>query len=132
MLKFFLVTLFATFFLASAFMPARLMQNGAVSSRDFKSKVSMGLFDGLFGKKKTASASHILVKGNNGPEFLTQLKKEISAKKDVKAAFAEAAASYSACPSAKKGGALGTFSQGQMVPAFDKVVFSEDIGVIHG
>ena len=32
------------------------------------------------------------------------------------------------CP----GGALGTFSQGQMVPSFDKVVFNEEIGKIHG
>jgi len=27
---------------------------------------------------------------------------------------------------------LGTFSQGQMVPSFDKVVFNEEIGKIHG
>ena len=32
----------------------------------------------------------------------------------------------------KSGGALGTFKQGQMVPAFDKVVFNEELGVIHG
>ena len=52
--------------------------------------------------------------------------------KDVKTAFAEAAAQYSTCPSAKNGGSLGTFKQGAMVPAFDKVVFKEAVGAIHG
>ena len=46
--------------------------------------------------------------------------------------FADSAASNSACPSAKKGGSLGSFSPGQMVAAFDKVVFAEDVGVVHG
>lgn len=52
--------------------------------------------------------------------------------KDVKNAFAEAAAQYSTCPSSKNGGSLGTFKQGAMVPAFDKVVFKEAVGAIHG
>eukprot|EP01031_Cornospumella_fuschlensis_P031689 gene31689-38297_t len=95
-------------------------------------ELSMGFLDGIFGPKKTASASHILVKGNNAPAFLSKLKEDLNASKDVKAAFAEAAAQYSSCPSGKKGGALGTFKQGAMVPAFDKVVFSEEVGVIHG
>ncbi|KAJ1428885.1 peptidyl-prolyl cis-trans isomerase C [Ochromonadaceae sp. CCMP2298] len=67
----------------------------------------------MFAPKKSASASHILVKGNNAANFLTELK-------------------YSSCPSGKKGGSLGTFKQGQMVPAFDKVVFTEEVGRIHG
>ena len=91
----------------------------------------MGLFD-MFGPKKSASASHILVKGKDGPTFLTDLKTKLSTSKNMKEKFAEAAAQYSACPSGKKGGALGTFKQGQMVPAFDKVVFNEEVGVIHG
>ena len=33
-------------------------------------------------------------------------------------------------PSAPKGGDLGTFTQGQMVPAFDKAVFGMDVGTI--
>eukprot|EP01031_Cornospumella_fuschlensis_P041836 gene41836-51072_t len=47
--------------------------------------------------------------GNNAPAFLSKLKEDLNASKDVKAAFAEAAAQYSSCPSGKKGGALGTF-----------------------
>lgn len=89
------------------------------------------LFDFLK-PKKSASASHILVKGPDASKFLTKLKGDISASKNIPAKFAEAAAKNSICPSAKNGGSLGTFKQGQMVPAFDKVVFSESIGVVHG
>eukprot|EP01041_Mallomonas_annulata_P009429 gene9429-19584_t len=94
--------------------------------------LQMGLFDSIFGPKKSASASHILVKGPNSATFLTKLKGDLNKAKNVPIAFADAAAQYSACPSAQKGGALGKFNQGQMVPAFDKVVFNEEIGVIHG
>jgi peptidyl-prolyl cis-trans isomerase C len=115
----------------------------------------MGLFDFFQGgKKKSASASHILVKGKEGVQFLNELKVKLKSSKNVPQAFADAAAQYSSCPSSKRGGALGTFQQGQMVfilsivsnhnlllfslffswqvPAFDKVVFNEEIGVIHG
>ncbi len=50
----------------------------------------------------------------------------------MKGKFAEYASQYSTCPSGKSGGALGTFKQGAMVPAFDKVVFNEAIGQVHG
>jgi peptidyl-prolyl cis-trans isomerase C len=39
---------------------------------------------------------------------------------------------HSLCPSGKQGGALGEFSPGQMVAEFDQVVFSEDVGKVHG
>ena len=96
-----------------------------------KSPIQMGLFDFL-GPKKSASASHILMKGEKGLEKLNSLKAELSRSKNLPEDFATAAAEYSACPSSKRGGALGTFKQGQMVPAFDKVVFNEAIGVVHG
>lgn len=44
--------------------------------------------------------------------------------------FAALAAEYSTCPSGKKGGDLGTFSRGQMVPEFDKAAFEQEIGVV--
>ena len=72
-----------------------------------------------------ASASHILVETE---EVCLDLKEQIDGGLD----FAAAAAEFSACPSGAEGGALGTFSPGQMVPEFDKVVFEEEIGVIHG
>jgi len=89
------------------------------------------LFD-FFGKKQTATASHILVAGADGPKVLNELKSKLNASKNLERDFANAASQYSSCPSAKKGGALGTFKQGQMVPAFDKVVFKEAVGVVHG
>ena len=72
-----------------------------------------------------AKARHILVETE--AECL-KLKEEISAGRD----FAEAAQSCSQCPSGKGGGSLGEFSQGQMVPEFDQVVFNAEIGKVHG
>ena len=72
-----------------------------------------------------ASASHILVETE---EVCQDLKEQIEGGMD----FAAAAAEFSACPSGAQGGKLGTFSPGQMVPEFDKVVFEEEVGVIHG
>ena len=39
---------------------------------------------------------------------------------------------HSTCPSASKGGALGKFTKGQMVPTFDKVCWSAPVGVVQG
>ena len=38
----------------------------------------------------------------------------------------------SECPSATRGGNLGTFKPGMMVKEFDKVVFEKEVGVVHG
>ena len=92
----------------------------------------MGLFGSLFRKKKFASAAHILVKGNSAKELLNKLKVDISKSKNIKAAFNEAAIKHSSCPSAKNGGELGKFKEGQMVPAFDEIVFKKELGVVHG
>ena len=46
--------------------------------------------------------------------------------------FAELAEKFSECPSGKNGGDLGEFSPGQMVKEFDDVVFSAEIGQVHG
>ena len=72
-----------------------------------------------------ATARHILVPTE---EACTDLKKQI----DDGADFAELAAVHSACPSGKGGGELGSFGPGQMVPEFDKVVFSADVGTVQG
>ena len=74
----------------------------------------------------TASARHILV---NDEERCREIKQRIESGETT---FEEAARDYSLCPSGVKGGELGTFSQGQMVPEFDEVVFNDEIGVIHG
>ena len=72
-----------------------------------------------------ASARHILV--NTETECL-RLKGEIESGK----AFAEVAKAHSKCPSGKSGGDLGEFSRGQMVPEFDKVVFTGELNKVHG
>ena len=74
----------------------------------------------------TASAKHILV----NDEALCQEIKEKIAKNE--ATFEEVAKEMSLCPSGAKGGDLGQFGEGQMVPEFDKVVFNDEVGVVHG
>ena len=72
-----------------------------------------------------AAARHILV---NTEEECLKLKNEIEAGAD----FAESAKKHSKCPSGTEWGSLGEFHPGQMVPEFDKVVFNEEIGKVHG
>ncbi len=72
-----------------------------------------------------ASARHILVASE---DQCIKLKNEIEGGKD----FAAVAKAHSQCPSGKQGGALGEFGPGQMVPEFDKVVFSGEVGKVHG
>jgi len=73
----------------------------------------------------TATARHILVETE---EQCEELKQQIEGGAD----FAELAAEHSQCPSGEQGGDLGEFSQGQMVPEFDEVIFSGEPGKIHG
>lgn len=46
--------------------------------------------------------------------------------------FADLAKKVSTCPSGKKGGELGWFGKGQMVPEFEKVAFENEKGKIVG
>ena len=74
---------------------------------------------------KSATARHLLV---DSEELCLQLKERIANGEK----FADVAKEYSSCPSGSRGGDLGTFFQGQMVPEFDKVVFNEAVNVVHG
>ncbi len=74
----------------------------------------------------TASARHILV---NDESKCMDLKEQIDSGKKT---FEETARDHSLCPSGVKGGDLGKFGEGQMVPEFDKVVFTDEVGVVHG
>ena len=90
-------------------------------------------FGNLFGPKRTASASHILIKGPSAVDDLTKIKAELQKSPDLAKAFATKAAAVSTCPSAKNGGDLGKFEQGKMVGPFDKVVFETGKpGVVEG
>jgi peptidyl-prolyl cis-trans isomerase C len=72
-----------------------------------------------------ARARHILVQTQQQCE---DIKKQIEAGGD----FAELAKEHSQCPSGRRGGDLGEFSPGHMVQEFDTVVFSGDLGKVHG
>jgi len=72
-----------------------------------------------------ASARHILVADQAACE---DLKKQIEDGVD----FAVIAREHSTCPSGKQGGGLGQFGPGQMVKEFDDVVFSAEVGKVHG
>ena len=73
-----------------------------------------------------ASARHILV---DDEAFCKELKEKINSGEIT---FEEAAKENSTCPSGSNGGDLGSFGEGQMVPEFDKVVFNDEVGVVHG
>lgn len=72
-----------------------------------------------------AKARHILVKTEAECEAL---KKEILGGKK----FADVAKAKSQCPSSEDGGDLGEFSPGDMVEEFDQIVFSAEVGKVHG
>jgi peptidyl-prolyl cis-trans isomerase C len=72
-----------------------------------------------------ATARHILVETE---EQCLDLKRQIEEGAD----FADLARQHSKCPSGRQGGDLGEFGQGKMVPEFDRVVFQEEVGVVHG
>ena len=63
---------------------------------------------------------------------ISALKGEVDAAgEEGKAAkFAELAKANSDCPSGQKGGDLGEFTRGMMVPEFEKVAFGQDVGAI--
>lgn len=74
---------------------------------------------------KTVSASHILV----GSEKDAQKIMDRIAKGED---FAELAKRFSKCPSKSKGGNLGWFGKGQMVPEFEQACFNGKTGDVVG
>jgi foldase protein PrsA len=77
-----------------------------------------------FDKPEEVTARHILVQS---PVLAAQIEADLKAGQS----FTDLAKKYSTDPGTKdKGGELGPFRQGQMVPAFDKYAFSAPIGQI--
>ena len=74
--------------------------------------------------KESVEASHILVDTE-------EKAREIYAKiAGGELTFEDAAREYSSCPSKENGGSLGEFGRGQMVPEFDRAVFSMEVGTV--
>jgi foldase protein PrsA len=77
-----------------------------------------------FDQPAQVDARHILVADL---KTANQVEADLKSGKD----FAAEAAKYSTDPGSKdKGGELGLFRRGQMVPAFDKAAFTQPIGVV--
>jgi len=79
-----------------------------------------------FQRGATVSAKHILV---DTEEKCAEILAEIN---NGEKTFEEAAQIYSTCPSGQRGGDLGAFGKGQMVPEFEKAAFEAEIGQIVG
>ena len=80
--------------------------------------------------RRTAQASHILFGFNKyadtAEDAAIALKAQIAA---GEISFEEGAAQYSTCPSSARGGDLGEFKRGAMVPEFDAVCFDESVAL---
>ena len=79
---------------------------------------------------RTAQASHVLFSfskyADNAQSEAEAVKAKIAA---GELSFADAAAQYSTCPSSARGGDLGEFKRGAMVPEFDEVCFDENVAL---
>jgi parvulin-like peptidyl-prolyl isomerase len=82
-----------------------------------------------FVEKEKVHARHILVKTEAEAKSIIS---DLKGKKGdaLKTAFIEAAKKFSTGPSAPKGGDLGSFPSGQMVPEFNDKVFAMKVGTI--
>jgi len=84
---------------------------------------------------ETVNARHILLSFDpaGGEEGKAEKKKEIEKIRQELldgADFADSAKKYSTCPSSQKGGDLGQFSRGRMVPQFERAAFGQEIGEV--
>lgn len=77
----------------------------------------------MFAEPEKVRASHILVETEDKA-------KEISESISSGSAFESQAKEFSSCPSKDRGGDLGEFQRGSMVPEFEEVAFGMEIGDI--
>jgi len=88
-----------------------------------------------FTTEETAQACHILIacpeEASDDVRAAAKLSAEnVRTQLLAGADFAKLATATSSCPSKAKGGDLGSFRRGQMVPAFEKAAFEQEIGAI--
>jgi parvulin-like peptidyl-prolyl isomerase len=82
-----------------------------------------------FNEKESVHARHILLKTQEDAEAIILELKSLSGDK-LKEKFIDLAKTKSTGPSGPKGGDLGYFTQGQMVPAFNDAVFGMSVGSV--
>jgi parvulin-like peptidyl-prolyl isomerase len=82
-----------------------------------------------FNEKETVHARHILVKTEEEAKNIVKSLKSLKGEA-LKAKFIEEAKAKSTGPSGPKGGDLGYFAQGQMVPEFNDKVFGMKVGTV--
>ncbi|WP_313757329.1 peptidylprolyl isomerase [Tissierella sp.] len=76
-----------------------------------------------FKKPESVVASHILVDNEDkAKDIINEINNGLS--------FEEAAQNYSSCPSKERGGDLGEFTKGQMVPEFETAAFNMEVDTI--
>lgn len=88
-----------------------------------------------FEKPASVQASHILLSFEDGETDESKAEKKAKLEGFLKeieggAEFADLAKEHSSCPSSAKGGDLGSFGKGQMVPPFEKAAFMMEPGQI--
>uniref|UniRef100_A0A7S4MVF7 Peptidyl-prolyl cis-trans isomerase n=1 Tax=Prymnesium polylepis TaxID=72548 RepID=A0A7S4MVF7_9EUKA len=125
---------------ALAFTLPPLVARAPLAPHRAAAPASMGLFDGLKKafdnvdysdspatyEQTNARASHILV---DEEAQIVSIKAQLDA---GELDFSEAAVKFSTCKTAERGGKLGKFTPGTMVPEIDEIVFSvEDTGQIN-
>ncbi len=77
-------------------------------------------------KAPTVNAKHILVADED------KCKEILDSIVNGGKAFEEAAQEFSTCPSGQRGGSLGEFGRGQMVPEFEQAAFEAEVGQVVG
>ena len=100
----------------------KVLANVKVSEEDVKKYYEDNL--DKFKQGETVNADHILVDSEaKALEILAKIE-------SGEMTFGDAAKEFSSCPSGQRGGNLGDFGRGQMVPEFDKAVFELNEGEI--
>jgi parvulin-like peptidyl-prolyl isomerase len=103
------------------------MDNAVVS--DSEAKAFYDKNADKFKQKPSVHARHILVKEEKDAKAIIDEMKTLKGEV-LKAKFVELAKAKSTGPSGPKGGDLGSFSKGQMVPEFSKAVWALKVGDI--
>lgn len=105
----------------------KLLDSIKISNKELKDYYNKNKEE--FNEKESVHARHILVKTEDEAKKIISQLKSLSGEK-LKTKFIELAKKYSTGPSGSKGGDLGYFSKGQMVPAFNDKVFSMKKGQV--